>query len=293
MKYIIGIDENGLGPVLGPLVATGVAARCADGSSWLEGIRDSKVFFSAGRKDGFARLEELSLALFFTVYNHLPASPAQFLQRLAAADCPADTPFCRTGLPERFSWASPEQVEEKACHLAGWMKEHGFFITGLASHLTCARRFNELAAGRSKSLVDLLGFVEVIKRLEEPGAEIEAGKIGGLNSYAPWLRQNFPGRDVVPVRETRERSSYVISESNRRWTLSFCLDVEEVSFAACLASIVGKYVRELSMQAINVHFGTTDRVSGYRDPKTKAFIERTLPTLAARGIPENCFLRDK
>jgi hypothetical protein len=61
-----------------------------------------------------------------------------------------------------------------------------------------------------------------------------------------------------------------------------------------LASLIGKYVRELLMARI-VRFypaGEDDRAaSGYHDPLTRAFVERTALLRRQRKVPLHCFER--
>ena len=59
MTDIIGIDEAGRGPLAGP-VAVGVAKICHDfDMSFFEGIKDSKKLTEKGRKEWFAKAEEM------------------------------------------------------------------------------------------------------------------------------------------------------------------------------------------------------------------------------------------
>ncbi len=77
-----------------------------------------------------------------------------------------------------------------------------------------------------------------------------------------------------------------------------------------LASLVGKYVRELFMRRISHHYfseaearalETPDeaeqeappRPSGYHDPVTAAFVKRTALVRKKRKLPERCFERER
>jgi ribonuclease HII len=69
MTDIIGVDEAGRGPLAGP-VSVGVAKIGSDfDMSFFEGIRDSKKLSGKGRKEWFAKAEEMKKAgkLNFTV----------------------------------------------------------------------------------------------------------------------------------------------------------------------------------------------------------------------------------
>jgi hypothetical protein len=64
-----------------------------------------------------------------------------------------------------------------------------------------------------------------------------------------------------------------------------------------LASLVGKYVRELLMTRISAYYDLRDsegeplHVSGYNDPRTKHFIQLSAARRQARAIPRHCFER--
>lgn len=61
MRYLIGIDEAGRGPLAGP-VAVGLVAldltQITDPVEYFAGVRDSKKLTARGREKWFARLEE-------------------------------------------------------------------------------------------------------------------------------------------------------------------------------------------------------------------------------------------
>ena len=65
--------------------------------------------------------------------------------------------------------------------------------------------------------------------------------------------------------------------------------------AVGLASLVGKYVRELSMHRIHLdlraHVPDLAPASGYHDPVTTRYIAATALMRKARGVPDDCFER--
>ncbi len=62
-----------------------------------------------------------------------------------------------------------------------------------------------------------------------------------------------------------------------------------------LASLVGKYVRELSMLRIHLdlraHVPALGAASGYHDPVTTRYIVATALVRRERQIPDDCFER--
>ena len=80
--------------------------------------------------------------------------------------------------------------------------------------------------------------------------------------------------------------------------LAFVRDADGGDALVGLASLVGKWVRDLMMMRINRHYEGTrtsgDRfASGYHDPVTASFVERTQALRDARGLPNDCFEREK
>ena len=63
-----------------------------------------------------------------------------------------------------------------------------------------------------------------------------------------------------------------------------------------LASLVGKYVRELFMTRIASHYPAREdepRPSGYHDPVTARFVDRTALVRKDRKFPDRCFERER
>jgi hypothetical protein len=78
--------------------------------------------------------------------------------------------------------------------------------------------------------------------------------------------------------------------------LSFVRDADASDPLVMLASLVGKYVRELFMGRIGRHYPATEEVprpSGYHDPVTAAFVKRTALVRKKRGVPIDCFERER
>ena len=75
---ILGIDENGLGPLMGPLVVTGVLLKQISEKHWLDDISDSKQFFSR-TAEKFSKLETVAASLFYLKEGREPTSPAEIL----------------------------------------------------------------------------------------------------------------------------------------------------------------------------------------------------------------------
>jgi ribonuclease HII len=95
------------------------------------------------------------------------------------------------------------------------------------------------------------------------------------------------------LEEGKARSSYRFPTVGE---LHFVRDADASDPLVMLASLVGKYVRELLMARIAQHYPARDdepRPSGYHDPVTARFVARTALVRKRRQVPVICFERDR
>jgi len=288
MALLVGIDENGYGPIMGPLVATAVGV---EGGEWVgPEVEDSKRIFRGG---GRGKGEEMALLLlqsvglrpkdFHSLLDGLLVGGIRGLEEL----CPSDFRFCFGMLPLPV-WC---RGLDGATSGMG-----GISVKFVKLTLACPRRFN-LLLGKlgSKALVDLFLFSELWEALPEGRWEVICGKVGSMSRYAEALR--VVGWEVLGVLgEGPEESAYLVSRGRRRLLLKFVKDADERILPVALASILGKYVRELSMQSIcnSLREALGEGVgfaSGYRDDRTASLLERLLPSLPKVGLPLECLIR--
>ena len=319
MRYFLGIDENGLGPIMGPLVVTGVFAQGRKKFfNWFPGVEDSKTFFRSRDFRSFKKMEEMVIAAFFAVYNYLPAGPMELIEKISGfPSCPFVIPvehvpadckqgagihcgyegsICYKNVPDSFLWAEISKAEEQGRELKKWMAIEKCILKQIICKVVCPHSFNAfLEKGNSKLFLDFVKFVEIIKDTGKDNIEIFAGKIGGLKDYLPYLRYSFQGWEITKIEEKKELSFYhIIKNQITRFKIGFYLNVEKTSFLAALSSIIGKYVREIFMYGINVSLGNVEnRVSGYRDKRTAAFISKNRSLFKSLNIPKKCLFRCK
>jgi len=288
MTYV-GIDENGLGPLLGPFVATGVSVVAGRAPGFHPVIADSKRVFQSGRQESFRRIEATALAAARLAYGGRAEHPRAFLTRVTGVSgCDAADPFCWNHLPDAALWADSADVERMVQALGRWLGEAGCRRLNISCGVVCPAELNrQFAAGISKSAVNLQSFISLIWQMAGAGGEVESGKVGGTRRYREALEAAFPAARVSVLCEEPDLSRYSIA-GQAHITVSFRQDVEEVSSLACLASIVGKYVREMFMEAINRALGTGERISGYRDPRTRAAVAS-----APAWLPARCLIRNR
>ncbi len=300
----IGVDENGLGARLGPLVVTAVLARATDQASrsilarkppkrLRADLGDSKDLVS--HKD-FALGEAWARAL---VAN--ASAPSELFARLSLetsedlrAPCPSHVEAqCWSPQAEAFV-STEEDVRRLAGHLA-WWAERGLEITAVRSTVVCTKRLNDARArGLNRFISDLHAMERLVLDLSrQANAEVLAvcGKVGGINDYSKFFGPLSMRLHAV-LESGRRVSAYHFPGLGE---LRFVRDADAKDPLVMLASIVGKYVRELLMARVSGFYRDHDpeleSVSGYHDPVTARFVDRTALLRQKRKVPDGCFER--
>jgi len=149
--YSAGIDENGLGPLLGPLVVTGAGSnvshtstgRLKDKTSDFPGLRDSKKVFS---QKNLRTGEALALSLIRVLGGAMPSTMMDLLRVL---HCEATGTFplpCLEGKAGGFCleenlrlplWCGVEDVEKTEAVLAARLTDAGYKNGCIVSSLLC------------------------------------------------------------------------------------------------------------------------------------------------------------
>jgi ribonuclease HII len=318
MTWMIGIDEAGYGPNLGPFVMTVVAGRvpddCAASSLWdvlTDAVRhggkddgrllvdDSKVVYSNGR--GLGALERGVFAILGAHLGPLP-NLAALIERLAlrpaelsaeawytgASPLPAATPAAELApLADRFHAACSQ------CGIGPW------WARGM---VVCPPRFNALlAAHDSKAAV----LAESLAELLRCGLELTDGtdtvcfhidKHGGRNTYAAQLQDALREGVVVASEEGMARSCYRVLGLGREVRLTFQPRADGEHFCVALASMTAKYVRELLMGELNQFW--QQQVPGLRPTAgypadAGRFLAAIRPAAQRLGIAEDAIWRRK
>jgi len=283
----IGIDENGFGSLTGPLVITGTFIEMEE-EKWFRQICDSKIFFSSRSESKFKKLEEFVVSLYYSIKKEMPSSPAEIVRYLSPEfKCFSKVDICFKNIPNKFLWADVKKVKKDGEELLKWMEKEKIFIKDVKSEIVCAKRFNELIKkGNSKFIVDLSHFCKIVKRFNRRNSIVYAGKIGGMKYYLKYLRYFFPEYEICEEIEEEKKSIYLF-DGKDNFKFGFFLDVEKISFPASVSSIVGKYIREIFMESFRKSTGIKEKISGYRDKKTKKALS-TIPS-----FPPECVVRIK
>jgi hypothetical protein len=282
---LLGVDEAGYGPNLGPLVVsvtrwetpddprhcdlfTLFADVCtrqpADRDDRRLIVADSKAVYSPGR--GFDRLERTVLAALGLAGSPV-ASFRDLWTRVTGSESGSVFPWTLEpwfadrdlSLP---TVCDPNDLAEMTRQWRAAAESAGVRCTALMSDIVLTQRFNDLATsfdskGRALSEISM----RLVRRgLHAPpvrsGYESEMSahahtlvigdKHGGRNRYAELLPAAVDEAFIVTREESTGRSRYLAGGIEFRFQTR-----AEEHFPVALASMMCKYIRELSMQLFN------------------------------------------
>ncbi len=320
MPWVIGTDEAGYGPNLGPLVV-GATTWHYGGLLSLESalaelaaalnpaaphrgnsgvtIADSKRLYSPS--SGLSRLEGSLLAALAAcglcprdwrdVWTLMaPDSVASLDQELACATHGATWPVA----------CQPHEVPLLTDSLLAVLKENHWRLAGVlcrpmfpSEFNAAVRRLGNKAHVLSQTTLDLAA--TALSKLPAEDTLICCDKHGGRNHYAGVLQHCFADGWITPRTEGNELSAYDCQLAGRQVRIEFRARGESLPPTA-LASMAAKYLRELAMQAFNAFWSR--QVKGLRPtagyPLDAArFREEVRAARESLGIDVNAFWRER
>jgi ribonuclease HII len=304
--FRIGVDENGLGARLGPLIVTGVLAKVDErGTKTLSralprairaDLDDSKRLVSHsdyGLGEAWARALVDEAAL--TPEAVLDALLLDTREALSAP-CPSHVRAQCWGTASEEFVADAALLSRIRRHRAA-LAERGVEIIGVRSSVLCTKNLNDSRQRKiNRFVADLHAMEAVVLRLRELAGEsivATCGKVGGIGQYEKFFGP-LSGRLRTALEEGQKKSAYYFPGLGE---LAFVRDADAEHPLVMLASLVGKYVRELMMARIVRYHpkkaqGATPP-SGYHDPITDSFVSLTSLFRRRKRVPNTCFERDR
>ncbi len=321
MPWIIGIDEAGYGPNLGPFVMSSVACRVpqalAGKSLWStlkravrrpgstdDGrllIEDSKVVYSPAA--GLQCLETGVLAALFPKLVDEAICVGGLLDFLCPNHLPDVKAECwYSGVAALPFVADPDELRNGAARFSRACQARDVQFVLVRSVVVCPGRFNALLdQWGSKGAVLGQGLAELLQcnlgaAKDDDSVSILVDKHGGRNTYTAMLQNAIPEAFVLAREESMDRSSYELLGLQRQVTITIQPRADAEHFCVALASMVSKYVRELLMHDFNQfwqqHLPGLIATAGYPGDASR-FYDAIRPAIERLGIPEPALWRRK
>jgi ribonuclease HII len=317
---LAGIDEAGLGPLLGSL-AIGYAiltAPAEESEPWkrLRGsvartpgaktrlvVADSKLVFQRNRK-GERRLETTVLSFLAQKSGGaVERDPERVLFGPLAPDPEWRSLPWRGDLPPLPWAAEPDALELSSSVLERALARAEVALVDAGVRLVPAAELNASFAATGNKAVSVWDKVlEVLRRVwsERVRAPVRAtvDMLGGRRRYGSLLGRAFPEARVTLVGEKQGRSAYALEARDGSGTmeLEFLVQGDRKVFATALASCCAKYARELEMRAFNAYFARFQpelrATAGYRGDGAR-WLTDAEPALERCGLARELLVRTR
>jgi ribonuclease HII len=279
MVVLVGIDEAGFGPILGPLVVSSstfllphhlltadlwqvLGKSVGDKRRHLAGrllIADSKKAFN--RSFGIKHLRR-TVQAFLRCLGKEPRT----LTELLAVLCPdcleriADYPWYKEAASHELA-ANEADMEIASAVLADDLASNGIELMGLRSCCLDVAHYNKLVGTvKNKASVLFTATAQLIKAAYDNFAgddlQVIIDRQGGRVRYRRILQRMFAGMELKILRESPTNSSYELQADGRQMRLHFTVGADDKFLPVSLASMVSKYVRELLVDNINRYFSS-------------------------------------
>lgn len=285
---VVGIDEAGYGPLLGPLVVSAVAFEvpCSllgeGGGTAMDGdpdywkllrrcvckkpprkgkaklaVADSKVLY---RKDGDRKdisLLERAVLTFGSLVKDRPTNRIELLCQVCPEVCQHLS---------RYPWYVDDVTLPICCDandlatqrnaIRGTLNDHGIIFRGAFVEVLPEGHYNQLIAQTNNKAVVLFSRnSKLIQRVSDAVGRrpmrVLIDHHGGRIGYSRPLMNAFPEAELEILEEEELRSSYRMRQAGVPWILRFCVQGENQHLPIALASCFSKYIRELFMIGFN------------------------------------------
>ena len=326
MIIVVGLDEAGYGPNLGPLVI-GATVWQSSGSAVPDFYSDLQPVVTSDPRDTTAPVLIADSKRVYTARGRgnetgLPQLERQVLGCCAAAGCYTHECGTRSFLDEldrggaaqraELPWydhldsqlpvaTTLSQIDSVAHPLDSMLRKRGIAMLGIATHSIEPAAFNRSVdtlgtKGTVLSRATLHLAKEQIERVIDrrpTSVHVICDKHGGRNRYAPFLLDLFGPPMIQTLVESTAVSSYRITFRHVPVTIEFRAR-GEAALPTALASMTAKYQREISMRAFNRYWSVRQKnlkpTAGY-PVDAKRFLHDIEPELSRSPIDRRCLWR--
>lgn len=278
MTLLIGTDEAGYGPNLGPLLISATAWSVPDDGKGVDlyqrlqqvvskkassaahiPIADSKDLYKPG--SGLLNLErglftslaacDVNIGRWREAWDRLAPASAEPLQTV---------PWYRgydIALPIDLG---QQQLAADVKMFSEGLRSANVLLQSVRSTAVFPLRFNELldrydSKGSVLSLATLELVRDALEQHSDSNVFVQCDKHGGRNRYLAVLQTVLPDERIEIIREARDSSVYRWASDGRKVEIRFVAKGENF-LPAALASMASKYLRELAMKAFNTFWKT-------------------------------------
>ncbi len=277
MVVLVGIDEAGFGPILGPLVVSSstfslphhlltsdlwqvLKKSVADKRRHLAGrllIADSKK--AHNKSLGIKHLQRTVLACLKCLGKE-PTTLTELL-KLLCPDC-----ISRLSAYPWYKQATEQtilaDVADEAIAstvLADDLSSNGIKLLQLRSCCLDVAYYNRMVNNvKNKASVLFTATSRLIKNafdnFEGDDLQVMIDRQGGRVRYRKVLQLMFPDMKLKILRESQQNSSYELQANGKFMRLHFVVGADDRYLPVSLASMVSKYLRELLVYNINRYF---------------------------------------
>ncbi|HSG72505.1 MAG TPA: hypothetical protein VLA12_18985 [Planctomycetaceae bacterium] len=311
MHCVIGVDEAGYGPNLGPLVVTATSWElpdelsaeafwkilhpCVSQNSTSDPNRihvaDSKLVHSSSR--GIANLER-SVRVLLEAMGVLSSEWHELRSCLESTTPELSGEPWFDGRSLSLPVLEHDSLETLSGSLSDALQAAGVRSNGTRTCVLTTRDFNRRVADHgSKGVVLSRISLELVASLWSPDVKtlVICDKHGGRNRYDDFLQEICAGEFIFRIEEGRARSVYRTGQAEFRFQTK-----AEQFFPVAVASMISKYLRETAMELFNRYW--TEQIPGLRPtkgyPEDALRFRRDVEMIRQElGIPDDVFWRNR
>ena len=270
---IVGIDEVGYGPILGPLVVTGCVFLVPEEADlWLclkdsVGkqkkslgnrllVTDSKKAYS--RSSGIKHLERTTLAFL----NQMPVTPLSFSHLLSIVSPTANSRLRKYPWYPKANESLIDRMDVEATdRLCKDMEKQKIELLDVTCCYVGVAEFNyRVELTNNKADILIASIIQMIQRiaalasfLNEKHVIVVSDRLGGRVYYDEMLR-SLSGFTIESQVVLSKGSYYTLSSGKQKLDVSFEIGADDIYLPVALASMMGKYLREKVMEYMNEYF---------------------------------------